>query len=409
MIIDDACRVQASIKTSLPAPEKSAAGRIQQDPAHWLSALQKVLDALGKQIDFSQIRALSIDGTSGTVLVVDEKGNPLAPALMYNDSSCLDEATRIKSIAPKDSPANGASSGLAKAMYLLNEFPHAHHLVHQADWLAGQLHGHFNLSDENNALKTGYEPDQESWPLWFNELDININKLPKVFAAGTGLENIASPAIQRFGFSPTCRVVAGTTDSIAAFISTGASHPGEAVSSLGSTLAIKMLSEQAIYSSEYGIYSHKLFGQWLVGGASNCGGKVFLNWFTEQEMRELEDRLDPARLTGLHYYPLATKGERFPRNDPQMQALIEPIPEDRVEFFQALLEGVAYVEKEAYEKLAGLGVSYPNRVITVGGGAKNEAWRKIRQAILGVQVENQQETDAALGCALLAKRSVTGS
>jgi sugar (pentulose or hexulose) kinase len=58
-------------------------------------------------------------------------------------------------------------------------------------------------------------------------------------------------------------VCAGTTDSIAAFVAAGVSHPGEAVTSLGSTLAVKLLSEQRVDDAAYGVYSHKL-GEWFV-------------------------------------------------------------------------------------------------------------------------------------------------
>jgi sugar (pentulose or hexulose) kinase len=58
-------------------------------------------------------------------------------------------------------------------------------------------------------------------------------------------------------------VCAGTTDSIAALVAAGVSHPGEAVTSLGSTLAVKLLSEQRVDDAAYGVYSHKL-GEWFV-------------------------------------------------------------------------------------------------------------------------------------------------
>jgi sugar (pentulose or hexulose) kinase len=53
-------------------------------------------------------------------------------------------------------------------------------------------------------------------------------------------------------------VCAGTTDSIAAFVAAGVSQPGEAVTSLGSTLAVKLLSQQRVDDAAYGVYSHKL-------------------------------------------------------------------------------------------------------------------------------------------------------
>ena len=58
--------------------------------------------------------------------------------------------------------------------------------------------------------------------------------------------------------------MAGTTDSIAAFLASGASKAGQAVTSLGSTLAIKMLSTTPVEDNKRGIYSHRLGSQWLV-------------------------------------------------------------------------------------------------------------------------------------------------
>jgi sugar (pentulose or hexulose) kinase len=66
-------------------------------------------------------------------------------------------------------------------------------------------------------------------------------------------------------------VCAGTTDSIAAFVAAGVSQPGEAVTSLGSTLAVKLLSEQRVDDAAYGVYSHKLGKSWaVVAGAGSC-------------------------------------------------------------------------------------------------------------------------------------------
>ena len=57
-------------------------------------------------------------------------------------------------------------------------------------------------------------------------------------------------------------------DSVAAFVAAGVSQPGEAVTSLGSTLAVKLLSEARVDDAATGVYSHRLGSTWLVGAAS---------------------------------------------------------------------------------------------------------------------------------------------
>jgi sugar (pentulose or hexulose) kinase len=203
-----------------------------------------------------------------------------------------------------------------------------------------------------------------------------------------------------------CLLVAGTTDSIAAFIATGACETGEAVTSLGSTLVLKLISDKPVFSSRLGVYSHRLGDSWLAGGASNSGGKVLLQYFDPARMKQLTPMLEPETPTGLDYYPLAQAGERFPRNDPGLQPALEPRPDDEVKFFQALLEGIAGIEAEGYRALSQLGAPAVSKVFTSGGGSTNPAWRKIRELKLGVPVEIAGHSEASYGAALLAMRAI---
>ena len=43
-------------------------------------------------------------------------------------------------------------------------------LLHQADWLAGQLHGQWSVTDWNNALKLGVDPAAGCFPDWLQSL-----------------------------------------------------------------------------------------------------------------------------------------------------------------------------------------------------------------------------------------------
>lgn len=90
------------------------------------------------------------------------------------------------------------------------------------------------------------------------------------------------------------------------------------VTSLGSTLAVKLLSTSRIDDARYGVYSHRLDDKWLVGGASNTGGAVLRQIFTDEQLEHLSEQIDPMKTSPLDYYPLPTVGERFPVADPNM-------------------------------------------------------------------------------------------
>ncbi len=405
-VIDRQGQSIAQSRTALPPVETQGSQR-QQDARLWWKAVKHCLADLPENIR-RELRSLAIDGTSGTVLACDERGEPLAPALMYNDSRAREQAALIARIAPADSAAHGASSGLAKLLWLRQHIAQATRFLHQADWIASRFTGNPALSDENNALKTGYDPVNRRWPRWLFDAPLSLDprSLPKVQAPCSVFAPIRRDLARTLGLSPDLLVHAGTTDSIAAFLAALPANarlqPGDAVTSLGSTLAIKVISSSPVFAPEYGIYSHRLGDHWLAGGASNSGGAALLRYFGDDEIRQLTPRLRPDTPTGLRYYPLPARGERFPLADPQKESLVTPEPDSRVAYFQGMLESIARIEHEGYEKLRQLGAEYPRRVFTMGGGARNPAWTAIRARELGCEVLSPEQGEAACGVARLA-------
>jgi len=391
-------------KTTLPTPLiKNNA--VTQDANLWWQAVETTLHDLCKKINPQQVSAIAVNGTSGSVLICDAHGEPLAPARMYNDNFCSEQAALIKTIAPLNSAAHGTSSGLAKLLYLQRQFPQATHYLHQADWIVGKLCDCFNFSDENNALKTGYDLEKKCWPKWLSLLDLKSELFPDVFSPGTVLAPISKKIISKYQLNSKCKMVSGTTDSIAAFIASGANKPGDAVTSLGSTLVLKIITEQPIYSAEFGIYSHRLGKHWLAGGASNTGGAVLAYYFNSQQIKQLSHLINPQKNTQLNYYPLLQNGERFPVNDPNFKPRLHPKAKNKIDFFQGILEGISQIELTGYNKLHALGASYPTQIISAGGGSKNTAWTKIREQTLNVNIKTAQYSEACYGSALLARRS----
>jgi sugar (pentulose or hexulose) kinase len=99
-------------------------------------------------------------------------------------------------------------------------------------------------------------------------------------------------------------------------------------------------------------------------------------------------------------------GERFPVNDPDLAPRIDPRPADDAVFFQALLEGIATIEELGYARLSELGAPVLKSVRTVGGGAANPVWTRIRQRRLGVPFLEAASTEAAAGTARLALKAI---
>jgi sugar (pentulose or hexulose) kinase len=402
--IDQAGLVVGSAASAMPAPLRDGF-RITQDPAVWGRALDEAMARLAAAVDLARIGALAVDGTSGTLVAIDESGRPVAAGSLYNDRA--DDATvaTVGRVASVRAAVHGATSPLARAARLQREAGVAR-IIHQADWIAGQFSGRFDISDESNTLKTGYDPIARAWPDWIAAAGVEPDRLPAVVPAGTAVGEVTAEAVRRFGVPAGAVVVAGATDGCAAFLATGASKPGEAVTSLGSTLVLKLASEQPLFAPEYGLYSHRIGDMWLAGGASNTGGAVLAQFFTPEAIRDISRRIDPGVATGLDYYPLVAPGERFPINDPALAPRMTPRPADDAVFLQALLEGIANIETLGYRRLAELGGPKLTSVATVGGGAANEAWGRIRATALGVRLRMPESDEAAVGVARLAQRGI---
>lgn len=349
------------------------------------------------------LRAIAINGTSSTVLLCDGQGKPITEPLLYNDSRGREVLSKIKSIAPENQVVISANSSLAKLMWWQKQsyFPQACYFLHQADWLGFLLHGKLGISDYHNALKLGYDVDHLCYPDWVQNLPFS-DLYPQVLAPGASVGVVTAAICDQLNLATDCLVKTGTTDSIAAFLASGASQPGEAVTSLGSTLVLKLLSRRKVAASKFGIYSHKLGKLWLTGGASNTGGAVLRHFFTDEQLEQLSAQIDPSIPSTLKYYPLLEPGDRFPINNPSLAPQLEPRPQQPHEFLHGLLESMSRIEQEGYDKLQDLGADPIAVVYTAGGGAKNTTWRKIRQRYLKVPVKVALQTEAAYGSALLA-------
>lgn len=389
----------------------------EQSPERWWKAtvgcLVAIVRDLGqKGIQAADIAALSVDSTSGTVFPIDAGGNPLRPALMYNDSRAGAEAEEINQVADEHCRQHGykfsSSYALAKILWLKkNEpaiFDKAHLFIHATDYIIGKLTGDFGTSDLSSALKTGCNLFHSSWPGFIeSRLGIPIRKLPALVRPGTFVCNLCLTCAQETGLSLKTKAVAGATDGTAAFLSSGASQVGDFNSTLGTTLVIKGISENILTDPEGRLYSHKHpSGHWLPGGASNVGGECLAVRFADRDLAVLDRQAIQISPTDLLAYPLERGGERFPFANKDAVGFLSREPRSEEERYAALLEGVGYVERMCYDLLAGLGAKVNPTIYATGGGAKSREWLQIRADILNRPLLRPEIAESAFGSCLLA-------
>jgi sugar (pentulose or hexulose) kinase len=231
-----------------------------------------------------------------------------------------------------------------------------------------------------------------------------MHALPQISPSGSTLGRIAVERAVELGLPEQLKVIAGTTDSNAAVL---AADPGDddGITVLGTTLVMKRFTERPIRGP--GITSHRVGGRWLCGGASNAGGGVLSRFFDDELLKELSRQIDPETDSGLSLRPYPKRGERFPVDDPDLEPVLEPRPVSDALYLHGLLEGLADIEQQGWHCLTELGASPPSRVISLGGGARNPQWRRLRERRLRVPVVSCFHPPAA-GVARLALDAVAG-
>ncbi len=395
-----------------------SAGRHEQHPDQWweatLSALRTALDGAGEPLD---VVALALDATSGTVLVEAGDGRARGNALMYDDARAGAQARRAQEAGHELWSALGyrmqASWALPKALWLVENggLEPGERIVHQSDHLLGRLAGTRVATDTSNALKTGADLRDATWPQdLFTDLGLDPRLLPDLVVPGTPIGSVGAAAAGLTGLRQGTPIVAGMTDGCAAQIAAGALRPGHWSSALGTTLVIKGASTRLLHDPSGAVYSHRHpDGGWMPGGASSSGAGVLSQTFGAGSLQELTLAAAHSVPTSAFTYPLSGAGERFPFVAPEAHAFTIGAVEGPAAQFAALCHGLAYLEKLAYDALCQLGADTSGPVTLTGGASRNRWLNQLRANALGRRCLLPASAEAATGMAVLAASTIDGS
>ena len=431
---------------------------VYDDGNDWRKAIDTLLSrAKGMEV-MDRVKAICVSGTSATCLLVKRHSLDISrKARMYNfdvkgsSSPAVDNVMElIEKYVPDKHTARATTGTLAKLLLWSEEQSLEDEvLCHQSDFVSLSLM-YEGLDDDDvditthcdfhNILKLGYDVRELEYPSWMMELLKEGANMPnpedvlpsKVVSPGEPIGVISPVVAAKYGLSSNVVLVGGTTDSNAAFFAAAGANPeyGTAVTSLGSTLAIKQLSSTYVEDASRGVYSHRFprFGgsdgeeasdnnveeAWLIGGASNVGCAVLrAEDFSNEELSSLSLEIDSNEDSPLSYYPLIKTGERFPVADSSKEPVLSPKPDSRKEYLHGILQGIGNVERDGFTVLGELGATpkLPKVVLSCGGGSKNDMWIAMRQRRLmeiygddggDVVVKRATNTEASYGAALLA-------
>ncbi|CAB4647405.1 unannotated protein [freshwater metagenome] len=363
------------------------------DPAHWKSALDTAIADAGGLDD---VAAISVGGQQHGMVALDEAGDVIRPALLWNDTRSAEQATSLNSeIGGNQAMADAVGSVLvasftaSKVRWMAeNEKANAdrvHAIALPHDWLSWQLQGGKDFAklftDRSDASGTGYfDPTSSTY-----RRDILAKAL--LSDREIYLPNIVAPSA--FGGVTTggIPIAAGAGDNAGAALGVQA-QPGDVVISLGTSGTAFAVSSTPTHDPSGAVAGFAdASGRYLPLVCTLNAARIFDAATTI--LGKSHDEVGALALTsvpGAHGLTLLPyfEGERTP-NRPDATGVFSGMTianSNPADIARAMIEGMLSGLADAVQSLVDLGVDI-KRVLIIGGAAKNPAVGQIASALFG--------------------------
>jgi xylulokinase len=366
------------------------------DPVHWLNGLNAAISDAGGIEDIS---AISIAGQQHGMVALDSEGDVVRNALLWNDVRSADAAESLNreaggdvEIAKKVGSKLVASFTAAKLRWLADHEPEnaakTASVALPHDWLSWQLQGGKDFTklftDRSDASGTGYfDPSTSKYRQEMIELALGKNRqiqLPRIIAASEfgGVTQKGIP------------IAAGAGDNAAAALGLQA-QPGDVVVSLGTSGTAFAVSQTPTHDPSGSVAGFAdATGRFLplvctLNAARILDSACQMLGKTHDEIAQLALSAEPGAngLTLLPYF----EGERTP-NRPNATGVLTGMNinnSNPADIARAMIEGMLSGLADAVDSLVALGVNV-ERILLIGGAAKNPAVPVIASALFGREV-----------------------
>ncbi|WP_037912720.1 xylulokinase [Actinacidiphila yeochonensis] len=390
----------------------TGAGR-ETDPEVWWEALQEALAQVGPYAQAAE--AVSVGGQQHGLVVLDERGRPLRPSLLWNDVRSAPQAQALVEKkgaawwAERVGSVPGASFTISKWEWLRATEPEvaaaakAVRLPH--DFLTERLSG-AGVTDRGDASGTGWWSSRTGG--YDEELLAEAGLDPKLLPTVLGPGERAGTVLEGVGVRPGALVGAGTGDNAAAALGLGLT-PGQPVLSLGTSGTVYAVARQRPADPSGTVAGFaSADGGWLpLACTLNCTLAVDkVAELLGRERNEVEPGGEIAFLPFLD-------GERTP-NLPYASGLLTGLRHDTTpgQILQGAYDGAVYALLAALDLVLGVdgdAASADEPILLIGGGARGAAWLETVRRLSGRPVRVPAASElVALGAAVQAASLLTG-
>jgi xylulokinase len=424
LLIDEQGRVITSANTPLtlstPRPLWS-----EQDPHDWWSGtVNSIRQALARAgVDGQAVAAVGLTGQMHGLVLLDENGEVLRPAILWNDQRTGAQCDEIHRRLGKERfiqiTGNVALTGFTapKILWVNQNEPEiyrrARHILLPKDYARFRLTGEYAMDKAGGSGTVLFDVRQRDWsPEVLEALEIPFSWLPPTYEGPEITGRVSAVAAFETGLLAGTPVMAGGGDQAAGAVGVGVLESGIVSLVMGTSGVVFASTDRPVIEPQGRLHAfcHAAPGYWhLMGVMLSAAGS--LQWYhdtlapqTGFDELVAEAAQVPVGSEGLYFLPYLT-GERTPYPDPLARGAWVglTVRHQRAHLTRAVLEGVAYGLKDSFTLIQQAGLGDLKQVRLSGGGVKSPLWRQILASVLGFELMSVNTTEgAAYGAALCA-------
>ena len=397
----------------------------EQDPREWWDAVSASIRAVLEQagVGGDRIAAVGLTGQMHGLVLLDEAGQVLRPAILWNDqrtqSQCDEIHARIGRERFIQITGNVALTGFTapKILWVKQNEPdvyaRAAHVLLPKDYIRLRLTGEYAMDKADAAGTVLFDLKTRDWSdEVLATLDIPRTWMPQTFEGPEFTGYVSEEAAAQTGLKPGTPVAAGGGDQAAQAVGVGAVEPGIVGLTVGTSGVVFAATPSPLIEPEGRLHAfcHAVPGLWhFMGVMLSAAGS--LQWYrdtlaSQMSFDELVKEAEsvPAGSEGLQFLPYLS-GERTPHPDPLARGAFIGLTlrHGRAHLTRAVLEGVAFGLKDSFTLIQSAGLGEITQVRASGGGTRGALWRQILASVLEAELVTVNTTEgAAYGAALLA-------
>ncbi len=397
----------------------------EQDPQEWWQAVYVSIRSVLKNagVKAETIAAIGLTGQMHGLVLLDDAGMVLRPAMLWNDQRTQVQCDEIHRIIGREKfiqiTGNVALTGFTapKILWVKENEPEvyakARHVLLPKDFVRYKLTGDFAMDKADGSGTVLFDLKERDWSgEVLSSLGIPRNWMPPLYEGPEITGYLTPAAASATGLKVGTPVMAGGGDQAAQAVGVGAVKPGIIGLTVGTSGVVFATTSSALIEPEGRLHAfcHAVPGMWhFMGVMLSAAGS--LQWYRDTLAPGIsfddllkEAETVPAGSDGLQFLPYLS-GERTPHPDPLARGAFIGLTlrHGRGHMTRAVLEGVAFGLKDIFTLIQNAGLGAIVQMRASGGGVKSPLWRQILASVLEAELTTVGVVEgAAYGAALLA-------